>query len=112
LTGAVITTEAPQAKVLRPDWIKVWDERAKKEVPFPGNVGDIMYLLTAHGEGIYTVWFKGRAIRGVDLGGLEGYIQLGSNIRIKTEWWAQLRNSRGRTGWAVVDRTFETPKCG
>ena len=111
VTGVVITTNAPQAKVLRPDWINAWDPVDKKDLKFTGTVGDTLYLLTAHGEGWYTVWFKGRVIR-VDLGGLDGYVELGTNRRIETEWWAQLRNRSGRTGWALIDRTFKTPTCG
>ena len=70
--------------------------------------GDIVYLLTYHGEGEYTAWFNDQLLTVSTVGFKNG----GSNCRDcegeilergHREWWVTIRNSKGETGW--TDRT-------
>lgn len=71
--------------------------------------GDIVYLLTYHGEGAATAWFKNELID-FDLIGFEGFgtcrgcVHQGEVLeRGRSEWWVKVRNSEGKVGW--TDRT-------
>lgn len=127
MTGVVITTTAPGVRLVHPDWATVWDARTRVNHSFPGKPGDVFYLLAYHGEGIYTVWFRGRPMT-VDGGGFKGQQEC-ADLRAKhpgsgcsgefiddgqltTEWWAHIRDRRGRSGWArMTSGLFETPSC-
>lgn len=69
--------------------------------------GEIVYLLTYHGEGTYRMWFNGKLIDGdcsmaISILEVPGFI-----------WWAQIRNSRGQVGWTNETINFDNKDaCG
>ena len=75
--------------------------------------GQILYLLTCRGEGLFKAWFAGRLYDQLD--GTVFYNRVCSfnperctgKIVERTEsiWWVQVRNRRGHTGWtSEVDK--------
>ena len=73
--------------------------------------GDIMYLLTPQGEGWVLAWFKGVLIDydasqlkngGCNTDCAGELLELG-----QSEWWVQLRNSRGEVGWTNRSQEFD-----
>ena len=77
--------------------------------------GDTLYLLTYHGEGETTAWFKGRLYDWLD--GSEFFNALcedqpascnGSIVeRPQRVWWVRLRSLRGRLGWTRETEKFD-----
>lgn len=99
MTGVVITTQPGLA-------------RAVKTTPVGGiqvRPGEIVYLLTNRGEGVYKVWHQGRvedlAIEGDDVFTLVR--------RPQYIWWVKVRNSRGQIGWTEQTRNLDgMDACG
>lgn len=77
--------------------------------------GETLYLLTYHGEGETTAWFKGRLYERLD--GAEFFDARCENRssscngsileRPHRVWWVQLRNLRGVIGWTRETEKFE-----
>lgn len=77
--------------------------------------GETLYLLTYHGEGATTAWFKGRLYDEVD--GSEFFNGLcddrpgtcnGTILeRPKKIWWVRLRSRRGLSGWTSEPEKFD-----
>lgn len=77
--------------------------------PKPGNVtlhldeGDFVFVLYPLGEGRFDVWHQGRVFR------VEEFWRVGSTARAvvvrspsidpQTEWWINVRNRKGQSGW-------------
>ena len=79
--------------------------------------GDVLYLLTYHGEGEYTAWFNGRLLDAVDtlpLQGATGWPGKGVlNEAPVAQWWVQVRNEKGQTGWTNQPEAFgNKDACG
>jgi len=76
--------------------------------------GDTLYLLTYHGEGEFTAWFKGRLYDFVD--GSEfsdgrcgrGRVCNGTVVeKPQSVWWIRIRSTRGLTGWTREAEKFD-----
>lgn len=76
--------------------------------------GDTLYLLTYHGEGEFTAWFKGRLYDFVD--GSEftdgrcgrGRVCNGTVVeKPQSVWWIRVRSTRGLTGWTREPEKFD-----
>ena len=108
ITGIVITTKPGRV-------------RFKNAAEFSSSAGtlrvtpeDTLYLLTYHGEGETTAWFKGRLYDWVDgsefFNGLCGRrLVCNGTIVEKPEsvWWIRLRNMKGLTGWTKEPEKFD-----
>jgi hypothetical protein len=101
VTGVVVTTTPGEVRIDRPMTIEFYSDR-NSDPPQTILVqpGDIIYLLTYHGEGYFTAWFKGQVMN-VDVWGLE---EADSNIRLnrrhgKSIWWVKIKNRQGQIGW-------------
>jgi hypothetical protein len=77
--------------------------------------GETLYLLTYHGEGVTTAWFKGRLYDELD--GSE-FINAVCEFRPgtcngtiiekpQTVWWVRLRNRNRVTGWTDETQKFD-----
>ncbi len=95
----------------------------RKAVDLPASSGTLhvergqsLYLLTYRGEGFTKAWFKGRIHDEVDgraaffgdrcerePGACDGTIV----HRPVVEWWVQIRNSAGQTGWTREPEKFD-----
>lgn len=83
LTGEVISKPVPV--------------RADRDIPdTPVKAGDTFYLLHYDGEGFWKAWFRGKKIQ-VDEGDING-------PKPKSVWWAKIKDSRGRVGWALSEK--------
>ncbi|MFN3667235.1 MAG: IPT/TIG domain-containing protein [Sediminibacterium sp.] len=93
ITGVVITTKPGRAKVLRP--VKIGNTQA--------NPGDIVYLLTYTGEGVYKIWHQGNVVA--------NNMDVMQDIEIlekpESIWWVTIRNKRGQTGWSDQPENFD-----
>jgi hypothetical protein len=76
--------------------------------------GETLYLLTYHGEGVSTAWFKGRVYDEVDgsefINGLCGRKVICNGTIIdkpQTVWWIRLRNMKRLTGWTKEPGKFD-----
>lgn len=98
LTGVVITTVPGKAKVLRPTTIN--GIQAKN--------GEIVYLLTYQGEGIYETWYKGKKWKPYpDMSALE------IMESPESTWWVQIKNNKGQVGWSKEPDNFDNrDACG
>lgn len=109
LTGIVVTT--------RPGRVTF---RAPLDLPSTQGVvhvvpGDVLYLLTYHGEGDTTAWFKGRLYDALD--GSEFFNAacefspdscIGSIVeQPQRVWWVRLRGIGGRLGWSHETDKFD-----
>ena len=112
ITGVVVT--------LRPGRVRF---RARHEMNSQsGRVrvepGQTLYLLTYQGEGFTKAWFQGRLYDELD--GSEFFNAAcddnpsrcaGRVIeQPRREWWVQVRDAAGRTGWTNEPDAFEKPR--
>lgn len=115
-TGSVFTLAAEPIRFVNPQFATGWDTERNAPRPLGARQGEIAHILAYHGEGIYDIWMRGRAVTGVDLGGLCAERcsaeTLDPTSRADTEWWAKVADRRGRNGWVRVTRdNFVTPSC-
>lgn len=76
--------------------------------------GETLYLLTSHGGGVTTVWFKGRVYRDVKDSDLFSPACERSpeacNATLLAKplhgWWVQVRNAKGLVGWTNEPQKF------
>jgi hypothetical protein len=109
LTGVVITVKAARVQFRKPTTIE----------SMSGTIhiapGQTLYLLTNQGEGFTKAWFNGRFYHDVDtVSFLNGVCEVvpsrctGRVIeRSPTEWWVQIRNKFGKTGWTHEPEKFD-----
>jgi hypothetical protein len=77
--------------------------------------GETLYLLTYHGEGDFTAWFKGETLSHLDgVSFSNGVCEVipdrcqGKIIeQSTTEWWVQIRNRAGKIGWTSEPQKFD-----
>jgi hypothetical protein len=117
ITGVVITTQPGRAQVDRP--VDLWTtEGTIHVVP-----GDTLYLLTYHGEGAFTAWFKGHLYDQVDAamfttvnGACASQPEKCYGRVIEkpvSEWWARVKSQKGVTGWTREPEKFSNKdRCG
>ncbi|MBK8507593.1 MAG: hypothetical protein IPL51_02820 [Candidatus Competibacteraceae bacterium] len=92
LTGVVITTEAGQAKLLKP--LMLNGERVKK--------GELVHLLTPLGKNNYKIWYRGKRVRDFkDMNNLE---TLRPPVSV---WWVKVKNDKGQIGWSNQPEHFD-----
>jgi hypothetical protein len=109
VTGIVITVKPGRVQFKAPV------DLATSAGPVHVQPGETLYLLTYHGEGETTAWFKGRLYDRLD--GTEFFNALcedrpascnGSILeRPQRVWWVQLRSLRGVTGWTREAEKFK-----
>ena len=114
VTGVVITLRAGRVQFRVPHEMGSLSGRLRV-VP-----GQTLYLLTYQGEGFTKAWFDGRLydeLDGSDFfnaaceddpGRCAGRI-VEKPLR---EWWAQVRNAAGRTGWTDEPHKFSRSRAG
>jgi hypothetical protein len=76
--------------------------------------GETLYLLTYHGEGVTTAWFKGRLYDEVDaqefINGLCGTKLICNGTIVEKPqavWWIRLRTMGRLTGWTNESEKFD-----
>jgi len=114
VTGVVITRRAGRVQFRVPHEM---DSRSGRLRVVPGQT---LYLLTYQGEGFTKAWFDGRLYDELD--GSEFFNAACEDDpgrcagRIveqpRREWWAQVRNAAGRTGWTDEPQKFSQRRAG
>ena len=114
VTGVVITLRAGRVQFRVPHEMGSRSGRVRV-VP-----GQTLYLLTYQGEGFTKAWFEGRLYDELD--GSEFFNAACEDDpgrcagRIveqpRREWWAQVRNAAGRTGWTDEPQKFSQRRAG
>jgi hypothetical protein len=79
------------------------------------KAGETLYLLTYHGEAMWTVWFRGRLYDDIDCSMCDidfcdidwlyfcSDTQFTAAVRTpKRIWWAQIKTAKGPIGWAAI----------
>jgi len=109
LTGIVVTIKPGRVQFKAPADLR------SSAGPVHVEPGETLYLLTYHGEGETTAWFKGRLYDRLD--GSEFFNALcedqpascnGSIVeRPQRVWWVRLRSLRGRLGWSRETEKFD-----
>jgi hypothetical protein len=102
VTGVVITTRPGRARI----------SRATDLLGVEAHPGDLVFLLSYKGEGVYKAWFRGRVIKE-----FSEFDAKGSFAEIiekpKFEWWVQIRNTQSLTGWTDQTDNFDSKDgCG
>jgi hypothetical protein len=68
--------------------------------------GDVVFLLSYKGEGIYKAWFRGHTIN--EFGEFDAKGTFAEIIEKPTfEWWVQIRNNKNLTGWTDQTDNFD-----
>ncbi len=108
VTGVVVTTAPGEFRV------REAYEMFTRDGGLPMKPGDVVHLLTYEGEGTYTVWFDGAVRRGADVSGLlsgacrpPGACPGEVVSSPETEWWVQVRNAAGESGWTNQPDLFD-----
>jgi len=114
VTGVVITLRAGRVQFRVPHEMGSLSGRVRV-VP-----GQTLYLLTYQGEGFTKAWLEGRLYDELD--GSEFFNAACEDDpgrcagRIveqpRREWWAQVRNTAGRTGWTDEPQKFSQRRAG
>ncbi len=64
------------------------------------TVGDIIYILSYEGEGVYDLWYKGKELD------LDNQDLLWENSDWKSSpemvWWVLVKNGQGKEGWLML----------
>ncbi len=112
LTGVVVTTSPGEVNIVRPITIEFSADNSDTSQTIQAQPGDIVYLLTSHGEGEYKAWFKGRFMN-VDVPSLMEKNQPGSLEKNhghlgggKSIWWVKIKNRQGQIGWTNQSNRF------
>ncbi len=111
-TGVMFFTKPGRVRVDKPLRARLDSGRFpinSQEVPL--SPGDIVYLLTPQGEGWVLAWFKGVFIdydaSSLENGGCSADCAGELLERGQSEWWIQLRSSRGEIGWTNRPQQFD-----
>ena len=107
ITGIVVTTRPGRVQFRQPIDLSTTSGLIKI------NPGETLYLLTYHGEGVTTGWFKGRLYDEVDgqefFNGLCGRRTICNGTIVekpRTVWWVRVRNKARVTGWTNEPEKF------
>jgi hypothetical protein len=76
--------------------------------------GDRLYLLTYHGEGDFTAWFKGQLLDHLDASDIINEVCnvkpdrcIGRVVKKPVfDWWVQVQRNDGKKGWTVDTAAF------
>ena len=107
LGGVVVTIKAGRVEFREPITLNATPARIQI------GPGQTLYLLTYQGEGFTKAWFHGRLYTDVDT------VQFFNGMcdrdpsrcagkiveKSQTEWWVQIRNRVGKTGWVLEDHS-------
>jgi hypothetical protein len=118
LTGVVVTTRPGRMRfteaISTTNSSRRFPRMASEHVAFAP--GDTLYLLAPQGEGVFTAWFKGRLLEGLDTVPLQERIGWhGSVLEAKPtiQWWVRIRNANGQFGWTDRPVDFKNrDACG
>lgn len=109
LTGVVITIKAGR--------VQFRESRTLRTLSGPVRIdpGETLYLLTYQGEGFTKAWLRGELYTDVDtVDFYNGVCDVqptrcaGTIVeKSQTEWWVQVRNRLGRTGWTDQPEKFD-----
>jgi len=127
LTGVVVTTSPGRVRFREPADLRWADletvnirgvsvRRPNQSGILHVEPGDTLYLLTYHGEGSTTAWFKGRLYQELD--GAMAFFNAVCDVdpsrcvgqiveRPQRVWWVQIRNAQGQTAWTNEPDKFD-----
>lgn len=113
MTGLVIFRSPGRARILQPIALTAFVPGfPNSEERLQANAGEVVYLLTNHGEFFFTGWFKNRMVSLSTKGFKDASRTLPSCetdcrgeilTRGDSEWWVQIRSRTGRIGWVKTD---------
>lgn len=104
VTGVVITTQSGIGKALEGTFLRKHNKATDTYSDVKIGRGEMFHILTYHGEGVYTVWFRGQL--------LEASMDLRELLTIRKPtfvWWVKIRNKKGQIGWTRMTRNFNGP---
>lgn len=109
LTGVVITVKAGRVQFREPTTLSTLSGPVRIEP------GETLYLLTYQGEGFTKAWLRGKLYTDVDTVDFNNGVcdvqpsRCAGRIveKSQTEWWVQVRNRLGRTGWTDQPERFD-----
>lgn len=105
LTGVVITTRAGLGKALEATVLRRYDKATDTYSDVIIKRSESFHILTYHGEGVYTVWFKRQL--------LEASLdqrQFFTISKPRFVWWVKVKNNKGQVGWTRMVRDFRGPR--
>jgi hypothetical protein len=113
LTGVVVTTRAGVAEVIAPVQLGY---RADGTGPALSLVpGERLYLLHDQGEGSVLFWYHGQTYAEmIPAPGANAPLTVRVRSQATSEWWVQVRNAAGQTGWVLTrpDSFRQWDRCG
>jgi hypothetical protein len=109
LGGVVVTTRPGRVEFDAPQDVEAAGGRIHVEP------GQSLYLLTSQGEGFMKAWFDGRVYEDVDTATFSNGACAGGPRPCvgrlvdswQFEWWVQVRNAAGQTGWTREPDKFD-----
>jgi hypothetical protein len=109
LAGVVITLKAGRVQFREPTTMST------SSGPVRVDPGETLYLLTYQGEGFTKAWIRGRLYRDLDTTEFFNGVCDAQPSRCagkiveksQTEWWVQVRNGLGGTGWTNEPDKFD-----
>lgn len=121
-TSKIIATLQP-FQVVKARTGVVWTRPAKLEVVWdhePFRRGEIVYLLTYEGEGVFKVWQRGEIVRSVVSFPVDPPCNGPSPVcwgklggRPESTWWVQIETPSGQVGWTdQPDHFGNKDACG
>lgn len=103
LTGMVITTKTGVTRIRQPTEIG-YDKEGHGPL-LSLKAGERVYTLRYQGEAYDLFWYRGKIYS--DQISVENSTAVKIESRPQAEWWAQIRDGQGRTGWVEVTENFE-----
>lgn len=102
MTGVVVVTAPGRGRITNETRTESIDLQFPKRPGTPVTLaaGDEVFLLSYHGEGVFTAW-----VHGV----LFTFRQFTDGVVVaqpQSVWWVQVRNARGEIGWTTEAREF------
>jgi hypothetical protein len=126
MSGLVRTTAAGEVTITAPTTVDVvsrhFPMRPVEKLTL--QPGERVYLFAPQGEGWSSGWYNGRILESFDASMFSSASGCGLRAgctgtvarETQFEWWARIRNARGKIGWVLIPRnkpSFTGPdRCG
>jgi hypothetical protein len=110
LTGVVVTTAAMPVTFTQAVEIGYLPDDHRPQLALPA--GATVWALHPQGEGSYLIWYRGRVYASGAGTAPAAFLAAARAQPLRYQWWKQVRNQAGTTGWTLDGGWRNADRCG